>query len=141
PPDGLPVHRGLTRDLVEGPGDVALAARRVQGRRDDLVDGATADEVLQGRLAVEDRGALPHVAGESHLRRHRVDLREPLREGPLAAFRGPDPVLPCPEAVDLRPGLVGNLAAVRGLVPPADRRGEAHGLAQHARWSPRAIPG
>src|SRR5919197_1184258 len=41
------VDRRLRSDLVEGPRHAALAARGVQGRGDDLVDRAAADEVLR----------------------------------------------------------------------------------------------
>src|SRR3989442_611170 len=81
----LLVHGVLARDLIERPRDVALAARRIQGGRDDLVDRPSADQVLQGCLSIEHGGTLPDMAREAHLRSHRVDLRQALREGSLSA--------------------------------------------------------
>src|SRR3990170_3052844 len=58
PPDALPVDRARLGDLVERPGNLALAARRVQGGGDDLVDAPPAHEALHARLAVQDRSGL-----------------------------------------------------------------------------------
>src|SRR5205823_4643897 len=121
PADRLSIDARLRGNLVEGPRHTALPARGVQGRGHDLVDRPSADEVLRRRPSVQDRGALPHVAREAHLRGHRVDLRQALREGPLPAFRRPDPVLPLPQPVDLGPRLVRDLPSVGILVPPSDR--------------------
>src|SRR5207249_2666210 len=75
PSDRLAVHARLRGDFVEGPRHTRLPARRVQRRRDDLVDRASPDEVLRRGPPIEYGGVLAHVAGQSHLRGHRVDLR------------------------------------------------------------------
>src|SRR5256886_4782225 len=76
PSDRLAVHARLRGDFVEGPRDAGLPARRVQRRRDDLVDRASPDEVLRRGPPIEYGGVLAHVAGPYHLRRHGAVLRE-----------------------------------------------------------------
>src|SRR2546421_142835 len=97
-------------------------------------------EVAACRPPRQDRGILSHVPRQTHLRGHRVDLREALREGTFPALGRPDAVLPLPEAVNLGPRLVRNLPAVGVLVPPADRRREAlvmgHDRARRSRPPP-----
>src|SRR5438552_12189018 len=96
PSDRLAVHARLRGDFVQGPRYAGLPARGIEGRGDDLIDRPTADEILRRGPSVQDRGILADVAGQTHLRSHRVDLREALGQRTLPALRRPDAVLPLP---------------------------------------------
>ena len=117
-----------------------MPAGGVQSRGDDFVDRSTSDEVLRRGAPIEDGGILAHVAGQPHLRSHRVNFRQTLGEGPLPTLRGPDSVLPLPQPVDLGPRLVGDLPSIRVLVPPSDGGREALVVGHdRARW-PGPLP-
>jgi len=123
------------RDLFDAARVVGLPAGRVQGAGGDALDAAAGEQVLVQGAAVNDRGGLADVLGETERAPHAFDFRERLLEVALLAVAGAEALVPLAQPLHL-PALAGREAVAVGVfVLPADVRRQPLVVHQFGRGS------